>query len=208
MELEKLKILFEKIKKLETEKFSKDNRLEREQKYRKEKEEFLKGIEIIKEQPTKDKPIIVENYPYGFKRTQIKYYVETNKRGDRFISQTLNPKTQKWNKEKKGTYSPIIIVYKDLSNNHIKYYTINNNHYLYTTEHFILSGFDFMSKEQKEQLKTIITILYTNCFISVSMVDVTLETETEREQRKQKDKKNMEEIKKLYSNIFYKEFVR
>jgi len=55
-----------------------------------------------------NKEILIKNYPYGFtKRTNIKYWIETTKRGGRFCSQTLNPKTQKWNKPKKGTYSAL-----------------------------------------------------------------------------------------------------
>ena len=54
------------------------------------------------------KEILVGDYPYGFNyRTDIKYWIETTKRGDRFVSQTLNPKTNLWNKPKKGTYVTI-----------------------------------------------------------------------------------------------------
>ena len=68
-------------------------------------------IEILNEQPTQEKPYIVDNYPYGYTlRTQIKYWVETTKRGQRFVRQTLNPKTDKWNKPKKSTYSQILLV--------------------------------------------------------------------------------------------------
>lgn len=49
---------------------------------------------------------VVDDYPYGFRlRTQIRYWIETTKNGDRFVSQTLNPKTGAWNKPKKSTYS-------------------------------------------------------------------------------------------------------
>lgn len=53
---------------------------------------------------------IVNDYPYGFRlRCKIKYWVETKKgQGQRFCSQTLNPKTDKWNKPKKGTYHVIL----------------------------------------------------------------------------------------------------
>ena len=55
-----------------------------------------------------NKTILIKNYPYGFtKRTNIKYWVETTKRGGRFCSQTLNPKTQNWNKPKKSTYDAL-----------------------------------------------------------------------------------------------------
>ena len=51
---------------------------------------------------------VVDDYPYGFRaRTQIRYWLEgpTGKRGWRFVSQTLNPKSGRWNKPKKSTYS-------------------------------------------------------------------------------------------------------
>jgi hypothetical protein len=82
--------------------------------------------QILKIQPTKENPIIIENYPYGFKRTKIKYWVESVKnKGDRFISQTLNPKTQLWNKPKKATYNPINIVYEN-EKGHITYFPLSS----------------------------------------------------------------------------------
>jgi hypothetical protein len=68
-------------------------------------------IKILTRQPTISDPVIVENYPYGFRlRTKIKYWVETTKYGQRFCSQTLNPKTNTWNNPKKSTYDNIILV--------------------------------------------------------------------------------------------------
>ena len=52
---------------------------------------------------TENNPLVINNYPYGFnQRTQIRYWIETTpKKGDRFCSQTLNPKNNRWNKPKK-----------------------------------------------------------------------------------------------------------
>ena len=49
---------------------------------------------------------LVADYPYGFReRTQIRYWLEEKpKKGWRFVSQTMNPKTQRWNKPKASTY--------------------------------------------------------------------------------------------------------
>jgi hypothetical protein len=49
---------------------------------------------------------LVDNYPYGFReRTQIRYWLEGKpKKGWRFVSQTKNPKTDRWNKPKASTY--------------------------------------------------------------------------------------------------------
>lgn len=55
---------------------------------------------------------VVDDYPYGFRlRTQIRYWVETTKNGDRFVSQTLNPKTGRWNNPKKSTYIEVGVMY-------------------------------------------------------------------------------------------------
>lgn len=50
---------------------------------------------------------LVDDYPYGFReRTQIRYWLEGKpKKGWRFVSQTKNPKTDRWNKPKASTYS-------------------------------------------------------------------------------------------------------
>jgi hypothetical protein len=49
---------------------------------------------------------LVADYPYGYTlRTQIRYWLEAKpKKGWRFVSQTLNPKTSRWNKPKASTY--------------------------------------------------------------------------------------------------------
>jgi hypothetical protein len=54
----------------------------------------------------------VENYPYGFKLKTDKFYsIEfKNKKGFRLVQQTMNPKTDKLNKPKKSTYSPVMLL--------------------------------------------------------------------------------------------------
>lgn len=50
---------------------------------------------------------LVADYPYGYTlRSQIRYWLEgpKPKKGWRFVSQTMNPKTQRWNKPKASTY--------------------------------------------------------------------------------------------------------
>lgn len=49
----------------------------------------------------------VDDYPYGFKlRTTIRYWLEQSQtHGFRFVSQTMNPKTARWNAPKRSTYS-------------------------------------------------------------------------------------------------------
>lgn len=49
---------------------------------------------------------VVADYPYGYTtRTSIRYWLESKPgKGWRFVSQTLNPKTDRWNKPKASTY--------------------------------------------------------------------------------------------------------
>lgn len=62
---------------------------------------------------------VVDDYPYGFReRTTIRYWIETTKRGQRFVSQTVNPKTGKWNKPKKSTYQDVMVLVLD-DNEHV-----------------------------------------------------------------------------------------
>ncbi|NIT79704.1 MAG: hypothetical protein GWN58_33655 [Anaerolineae bacterium] len=53
-----------------------------------------------------DKAYVVDDYPYGRHRTQKRFWLERKgKKGWRFVGQTLNPKTKRWNKPKASTYS-------------------------------------------------------------------------------------------------------
>jgi hypothetical protein len=66
---------------------------------------------------------LVEDYPYGFReRTQIRYWLETKpNKGWRFVSQTKNPKTGRWNKPKVSTYVELgAAMYLD-NNGHVQW---------------------------------------------------------------------------------------
>lgn len=78
--------------------------------YNDEKETLLE-FEIFNTQPTEEMPYIIEDYPYGYLRTQMRVYVESVKnKGDRIVRQTLNPKTNKWNAPKKSTYDEVSLL--------------------------------------------------------------------------------------------------
>ena len=64
---------------------------------------------------------VVDDYPYSWKlRCQIRYWIESKpKFGQRFVSQTLNPKTDKWNAPKAGTYSQVLVMV-ELDNGHVE----------------------------------------------------------------------------------------
>jgi len=76
-----------------------------------------------------DTAFTVDNYPYGFRlRTQIRYWIESKDAkngGQRFVSQTINPKTGRWNKPKAGTYSPVLVMREDTSNGYISCVGLN-----------------------------------------------------------------------------------
>ena len=56
---------------------------------------------------------VIDDYPYGRLRTEMRVWVETSKHGQRTARQTLNPKTGRWNKPKRGTYSDMEVMYMD-----------------------------------------------------------------------------------------------
>ena len=77
-------------------------------------------MEFIKNVYTREDAIEVKDYPYWFLKTSKFYWIEKNKRGYRVITSTINPKTWKENKPKKGVYYPYIRFTKE-DNWHINY---------------------------------------------------------------------------------------
>ena len=67
---------------------------------------------------------LVPDYPYGYTaRTKIRYWLEGPKpgKGWRFVSQTENPKTGRWNKPKPSTYADWgAVMYLD-ADGHVKW---------------------------------------------------------------------------------------
>lgn len=60
-----------------------------------------------------------DNYPYGYKRTTATHRVEFVKgKGCRTVFRTLNPKTGRWNAEKKSTYSGPTLPSTEVSTGH------------------------------------------------------------------------------------------
>ena len=63
---------------------------------------------------------VQDGYPYGRLRTQRRAWMEHNpKRGYRFVTQTKDPKTGRWNKPHAGTYSSFAVLYLDTRDNHV-----------------------------------------------------------------------------------------
>lgn len=62
----------------------------------------------LKGHTSEETSYLVNDYPYGRKvRCRIRYWLESNNNGVRFVSQTENPKTLHWNAPKKSTYAKI-----------------------------------------------------------------------------------------------------
>lgn len=77
---------------------------------------------------SEESAFVVDDYPYGFHaRTQIRYWIETTKHGQRFVSQTLNPKTGAWNKPKAGTYGEIKVMIRNPINGYISNASLRYN---------------------------------------------------------------------------------
>ena len=76
---------------------------------------------ILSGHDSPDNAYVVDDYPYGYTlRTKIRYWVETSERfGQRFVSQTLKPGTDQWNRPKASTYTSFVVLFIDDTNNHV-----------------------------------------------------------------------------------------
>jgi hypothetical protein len=107
-----------------------------------------------------DTAIEVDNYPWGFRlKTKVKYWIESNNKGDRLIKQTLNPKTNKWCNPKKSTYNAVEVLYFD-ENNHVKGYAMGkygtNEEELKTfISNIDYNSLNLLQKKQIEMIKSI-----------------------------------------------------
>ena len=113
--------------------------------------------EIIKGCVSEETAYVVDDYPYGFRlRTKIRYWIETTKNGDRFVSQTLNPKTGFWNKPKKSTYDAVMVMRKDNSNGYINYFGLWKSAGLEELDKFMAKVGDYsFTSAQKSQINSI-----------------------------------------------------
>lgn len=107
---------------------------------------------------TESNPLVAEDYPWGFKlRTKQRYWVETKAtHGQRFVYQTLNPRTNHWCKPKKGTYSAIVIPYVRKEDGHIKYTGISRYAEVDTMEAFLANHKDYLDTYQLSALNGMI----------------------------------------------------
>jgi hypothetical protein len=156
--------------------------------------------------------IVVNNYPWGFRlKTSQRYWIETTKHGDRFITQTLNPKTNAWCNPKKSTYTAVkVLTVEDIDNK--KIVSTNSINLGYSDPKRVAefeSEID-KSKLNESQLKMICkckAINKTNELVKVEIVESTGWT---TEQRIEHDKKQDEIKSKLagYANKVYNNLVK
>lgn len=102
---------------------------------------------------------VVSDYPWGFRlRTTIRYWIESKDAkngGQRFMSQTINPKTNQWCKPKASTYSPIAVMYLD-ENEHVQYTCLRHNDGQERIDSFKETHVANLTEFQKASLKEII----------------------------------------------------
>jgi len=164
------------------------------------RKEYLSEFEIIKPTPTIETPLIVHNYPYGFRlRTDIRYYLETTNKGTRLTSQTLNPKTNEWNKPKSSTYNTVAVMVKDKKTGYINH--VGLGYYDNVSQNLALlkDVFDILNEQQLNALKEWVKIMYINCFVTCKCETITKENE---QRLKEEHEKSQAELKKLYSAIY------
>lgn len=104
---------------------------------------------------------IVDDYPYGRSRTQKRYWIESKpKHGDRLVTQTLNPKTGRWNKPKAGTYSAVLVLFLEPQDDGREFVKVHGLGLWKTTEEaeaFVaLVGADNLNEVQKRQVAGVI----------------------------------------------------
>ena len=152
---------------------------------------------------TEDTAYLVADYPYGFRlRTNIRYWIETTKAGDRFCAQTLNPKTGAWNKPKKSTYDTIMFMGLD-ELDHVTRQGISKG---WTKEEeavkFIeaIGGLEKLSPAQLQQYKLIIAISRTQDNLKFKVVDSTDWTKEEREANDKRQAETEKEVQKIFSH--------
>lgn len=138
---------------------------------------------------------VVNDYPYGFRlRTSIRYWIETTGHGDRFVSQTLNPKTGVWNTPKKSTYNEVDVMFLN-EEGHVKYRAFSH----WDDEEKLnakLEGVDQskFSTRQTDRIKMLRAIFRARTHVKFEVVNATGWTE---EQRKAHD----EEQEKIHKSV-------
>jgi len=93
--------------------------------------EFPTGITVLSGHTSPETAYIIADYPYGrILRCKKRVWIETNKNGQRVVSQTTDPKrpvefwNKPWNKPKASTYSMVRVLYID-GNGHVQNWAVS-----------------------------------------------------------------------------------
>lgn len=171
---------------------------------------------------SQDTAYLVEDYPWGFKlRTKIRYWIESKKSfGQRFASQTINPKTNKWCAPKYSCYSHIVVMYLN-EIGHIKSCSVGLNSTEEWVNQFKEHCLEHLTEFQMEQLKEIIAYNEVMKHVTFEFKAVTMEPislfsndpieMTRRDQfRKDREQRQIEQdrIEKTISNAIHHEIRR
>ena len=163
--------------------------------------EYKNNFELITQKHTNEEnALVVEDYPYGWKKTKIKYWIETTKKGDRFVSQTLNPKTLRWNKPKKSIYADLMVLVRQKENNHVKTYTWSVAYSIAETLQIFkefTQGYSF-NDLQLIKMKKGNAIYKTREYISVKIVHAGFDNKEQEQEQEQEQKRIKQNINTLY----------
>lgn len=149
---------------------------------------------------------VVENYPWGFRlKTKQRYWIETNNKkngGQRLVTQTLNPKNNKWCAPKKSTYDSVAFLYLD-ENNHVKVEAIHISglgceEKGKKIKEFAETHKEYLTDYQKKELRLLdgYNKAYQNVKFTFENVPFN-ETDAEKEERKLKKEEAQNTISKM-----------
>lgn len=100
-----------------------------------------------------DTAYVIESYPYGRLRTQMKIWIETRANmGQRVVTCTLNPKNQKWNKPHAGIYHLACVLFVNNDNGHVENDGIGQYNLLERSESFLEVYGDGLDQERRDKL--------------------------------------------------------
>ncbi len=125
-------------------------------------------MEVLSGHTSPETAYVVEDYPYGYRlRTTIRYWIETKKGfGQRFMSQTVNPKTGRWNKPKNGTYCDIQVLVKD-DQGHVSSQGLHSGRGQEAIDAFRALAGEYMDKYQVEAMKYLEAVERANQRVTV-----------------------------------------
>jgi len=154
----------------------------------------------------------VSDYPWGYRlRTEQRYWIESKEKfGQRFVTQTKNPKTGRWCKPKKSTYSEIIVMTED-EKGHVSFCGASHWSDPQHVEKFYETHKDNLSPFQVEQMKVLKSInevrkhitmeIVPNPFGPVSLMSTKPEDIEKREKMKQWNEEHKKEQDEVNKNI-------